>query len=125
MKQKKGVCIVFYSCYFRQKRKKFLASTLFYRGTVLKYDAMYKTRGTGSKFYCYIQFQRNGKVENLKTKGYANSPYEMLANPKCTVYELNGEYYPANFTIRSRKQPYINIPEHANDPMHPFRKDKK
>ncbi|MDD5936004.1 MAG: hypothetical protein PUC65_10680 [Clostridiales bacterium] len=118
------ICIALYSYSYRQKRKKFLASNLFYPGTVIKYDSVYKTRGTGSRFYCYIQFQRNGKLETLRTKGYTNSPYEKLANPNCTVYELHGEFYPANFTIRSRKQPYIHIPECSNDPMHPFRKDK-
>lgn len=104
------ICIALYSYSCRQKRSMFLASNLFYTGTIVKYECVDRNRGRGSRYYCYIQFERKGKKEILRSQGYAYSPDEMLASPNCTVYELNGEFYPANFVIRSRYELHINIP---------------
>lgn len=101
-----------YSLYYRKKRSKILNSKLFYEGKIVKCDAVYRTKGIGTRYYLYIEFEKNEEKESMVTSGYSKDPKEILGSLKCRVFELNGKYYPAYFTLETKKQTKIDIPSY-------------
>lgn len=105
-----GLFFTAYSLYYRKKRSKILNSEQFYEGKIVKCDAVYRTKGIGTRFYLYIEFQKSGIKEIMMTSGYYENPEKILGSLKCIVYEINGKYYPAQFAIAGKKQPKIEVP---------------
>lgn len=102
--------ITMYSLYYIRRRKKFMQSDKKYSGRIVGCGAYYATKGYGSRFYLQIEFEKKGKKIVIESMGYPNSPNSTLSSRDCTVYELEGEYYPANYTLAKKGQKRLEIP---------------
>lgn len=96
-----SVLLLIYAIYLRITRKLFLKKGTIYSGKVVGYIG---NVGRIPTYNLYVEFEYEGNKKIIETEKFSEDPTDVLLSDKCSIFEIKGKFYPAQFAYSKNKR---------------------